>query len=61
MASKGQLVVRRPLLPSWLPSVELRGLRVGDRAADLRFSRDLRGSTQLEVLGRTDLEVRRVG
>ena len=59
--SDGQLVVRRPRLPSWLPSVELRGLRVGGRAAHLRFSRDLRGSTQLKVLGRTDLQVRQVG
>jgi glycogen debranching enzyme len=57
----GQLVVRRARLPSWLPSVVLRGLRVGGRSADLRFARDLRGSTQLEVLGRTDLDVRRMG
>ena len=56
-----QLVVRRPRLPSWLPSVELRGLRVGGRAADLRFSRDGGGSTKLEVLGKTDLEVQQLG
>ena len=52
-----QLVVRRPRLPSWLPSVELRGLRVGGRHVDLRFSRDLGGATQVEVLGKSDLEV----
>ena len=56
-----QLVVRRPRLPSWLPSVELRGLRVGGRAASLRFSRDGGGVTQLEVLGKTDLEVQQQG
>lgn len=56
-----KLVVRRPRLPSWLPSVTLRGLRVGGAAADLRFSRDGGGSTQLEVLGKTDLEVRQLG
>jgi glycogen debranching enzyme len=56
-----RLVVRRPRLPSWLPSVVLRGLRVGGRAADLRFSRDGGGSTRLEVLGRTDLEVQHLG
>jgi glycogen debranching enzyme len=57
----GRLVLRRPRLPSWLPSVVLRGLRVGGRAADLRFSRDGGGSTRLEVLGRTDLEVQHLG
>jgi glycogen debranching enzyme len=57
----GRLVVRRPRLPSWLPSVVLRGLRVGGRGADLRFSRDGGGVTQLEVLGRADLEVQRLG
>ena len=58
---EGRLVVRRPRLPSWLPSVTVRGLRVGGGAADLRFSRDLRGSTQLEVLRGSDLEVRQLG
>jgi glycogen debranching enzyme len=56
-----RLVVRRPRLPSWLPSVELRGLRVGGRAASLRFSRNGGGVTQLEVLGKTDLEVQQLG
>jgi glycogen debranching enzyme len=57
----GRLVVRRPRLPTWLPSVVLQGLRVGGRAADLRFSRDGGGVTQLEVLGKTDLEVEQLG
>jgi glycogen debranching enzyme len=57
----GQLVVRRPRLPSWLPSVDLRGLRVGGKAADLRFSRVGDGATRLEVLPGSDLEVRQIG
>ena len=55
-----RLVARRPRLPSWLPSVELRGLRVGGTSADLRFSRDGGGVTVLEVLGKADLEVQQV-
>ena len=60
-AFERRLVVRRPRLPSWLPSVELRDLRVGGRGADLRFSRDGGGVTQLRVLGKADLEVQPVG
>jgi glycogen debranching enzyme len=56
-----RLVVRRPRLPSWLPSVELRGVRVGRARADLRFSRDGGGLTRLEVLGKADLEVEQIG
>ena len=55
-----RLVVRRPRLPSWLPSVELRGVRVGGRGADLRFKRDGGGKTELEILGKADLEVQQV-
>jgi glycogen debranching enzyme len=55
-----RLVVRRPRLPSWLPSVVLRGLRVGPGRADLRFYRNARGATQLEVLRKADLDVRRL-
>jgi glycogen debranching enzyme len=59
-AFEQRLVVRRPRLPSWLPSVELRGLRVGGRTASLRFARDGGGVTRLEVLGKTDLEVQQL-
>ncbi|HVQ23238.1 MAG TPA: amylo-alpha-1,6-glucosidase, partial [Candidatus Saccharimonadia bacterium] len=51
------LLVRRPRLPSWLPSVHLRGLRVGSGRADLRFTREVGGSTRLEVLRSRDLDV----
>jgi len=55
-----RLVVRRPRLPSWLPSVTLRGLRVGGQHANLRFARDAHGATQLEILRGTDLEVQQL-
>jgi glycogen debranching enzyme len=58
---EGRLVVRRPRLPSWLPSVTLRGVRVGGRSADLRFARDGGGVTQLEVMGKSDLDVHQLG
>jgi glycogen debranching enzyme len=56
-----RLVVRRPRLPSWLPSVELNGLAVGGARANLRFVRDGGGATRLEIPGKTDLEVQQVG
>jgi glycogen debranching enzyme len=56
-----RLVVRRPRLPSWLPSVSLRGLRVGGQRANLRFSRDAHGATKVEVLRGTNLEVHEAG
>jgi glycogen debranching enzyme len=56
-----RLVVRRPRLPSWLPSVSLRGLRVAGKKANLRFARDAHGATQLEILRGTDLEVHQAG
>jgi glycogen debranching enzyme len=39
-----------PHLPEWLPSLTLRGLRVGDAAVDLRFERDSAGRTDYRVL-----------
>ncbi len=39
-----------PHLPAWLPGVTLRGLRVGDAAADLTFQRDEDGRTDYRVL-----------
>jgi glycogen debranching enzyme len=51
------LELERPLLPSWLPRLTLRGLRVGDATIDLLFHR-WRGTTSAEVLQRTgDVEV----
>ncbi|MGH7504785.1 MAG: amylo-alpha-1,6-glucosidase, partial [Longimicrobiales bacterium] len=41
-----------PALPSWLPEVVLRGLRIGGATATLRFWRDARGSSHAEVLHR---------
>jgi glycogen debranching enzyme len=56
-----RLTVRRPRLPSWLPNVELRSLRVGVGRADLRFERDARGTTRVEVTRADALEVRVAG
>jgi glycogen debranching enzyme len=39
-----------PLLPAWLPAVELHGLRVGNTTASLRFWRDGRDRAQVRVL-----------
>jgi glycogen debranching enzyme len=38
-----------PVLPPWLPEVELRGLRVGSTLASLRFRRDTKGRSHAEV------------
>lgn len=39
-----------PVLPSWLPEVELRGLRVGSTMASLRFRRDTKGRSHAEII-----------
>jgi glycogen debranching enzyme len=43
-------LVADPVLPAWLPAVELHGLRLGATRASLRFSRDERGRGHVEVL-----------
>jgi glycogen debranching enzyme len=42
-----------PVLPEWLPEIELRGLRVGAAAVDLRCWRDGRGRGRFRVTGRS--------
>jgi glycogen debranching enzyme len=39
-----------PHLPEWLPSLTLRGLRVGEASVDLEFTRTERGRTDYRVL-----------
>jgi glycogen debranching enzyme len=51
LAPFGTLVID-PALPSWLPEVIVRDLRVGDARATLRFWRDADGSSKFEVLGK---------
>jgi glycogen debranching enzyme len=51
IASLRTLVVD-PLLPSWLPDLVLRDLRVGDARVTLRFSRAADGTSTFEVLHR---------
>jgi glycogen debranching enzyme len=44
----GVLVVD-PHLPEWLPTLRLRGLRVGDAVLDMRFQRTTDGATDFEI------------
>ena len=39
-----------PYLPEWLPEITLRGLRVGQATADIRFFRKDDGKSDYEVL-----------
>lgn len=47
-----------PILPDWLPELEVRGLRVGGGEVDLRFRRDRRGRSRFEVLARRGRRLR---
>lgn len=47
-----RLLLVDPALPPWLPDLTVENLHVGEGAVDLRFSRDRRGKTQVQVLGR---------
>lgn len=44
------LALVRPRLPEWLPTLTLRGLRVGDATVSIRFERRADGSTDHDVL-----------
>jgi glycogen debranching enzyme len=46
------LLIVDPLLPTWLPEVVLHNLRLGGATASLRFWRDARGDSHVEVLHR---------
>ena len=43
------LLVVDPVLPAWLPEVRLRGLRLGDASATVRFWRDKHGDSHAEL------------
>jgi len=45
-----RLLLVDPILPTWLPELVLRGLRVGEARIDLRFWRDGDGDSHYEVL-----------
>jgi glycogen debranching enzyme len=49
-APAGMLGLVRPKLPDWLPQLTVRGIRVGEAKADLRFERRADGSTDYDVL-----------
>lgn len=42
-----------PVLPEWLPWIELQGLHVGNARVDLRFWRDRRGRSRWKVLDKS--------
>jgi hypothetical protein len=52
-APAGVLGLVRPRLPPWLPSVTLRGLRVGQATVTLHFERDDDGSARHSVIDQT--------
>lgn len=47
-----RLLLVDPALPPWLPELTLRGLRVGEAVATLRFHRDPEGRSRWEVVER---------
>jgi glycogen debranching enzyme len=51
-ASRRRLTMTHPCLPTWLDSLEIRGLRVADGQIDLRIARG-RQSAAIEVTGRS--------
>ncbi len=58
-AFEHRLRIVRPVLPSFVNEIELRGLRVGDARADLRFKRTAKGVTvnTLDVRGQLNIVV----
>jgi len=55
-----RLRVVRPMLPDFVDELEVRGLRVGAAKTDLRFTRQTKGETDVEVLtieGQLDIQV----
>jgi glycogen debranching enzyme len=56
-ALSGRLRIVRPLLPHFVDSLEVRGLRVGDGRADLRYSTTGHGDVAVEVVRSTGVEV----
>ncbi|HEY9720968.1 MAG TPA: amylo-alpha-1,6-glucosidase [Oscillatoriaceae cyanobacterium] len=48
-ASKHQLLIKQPSLPSWVENVYLRGLRIGNSVVDLQFLQ-MNGVTTVRVL-----------
>jgi hypothetical protein len=44
------VLVADPVLPEWLPAIELHGMRIGRTTASLRFWRDDRGHSHTRVL-----------
>jgi glycogen debranching enzyme len=47
------LALLQPRLPSWLPELTVRNVRVGDAVVSLRFTRQANGSAAHEVLDKT--------
>jgi glycogen debranching enzyme len=47
-----ELLAVDPILPSWIPDLTLRNLRIGDASVTLRFFRNEAGDSDFEVLER---------
>ena len=45
-----ELLAVDPVLPAWMPSLTIRGLRVGAATVTLRFERDAEGRTSMDVI-----------
>jgi hypothetical protein len=55
-----RLLLVDPELPEWLPTITLRGLRVGDATVNIRFDREKNGHANFAVTDqRGDLKVMR--
>ena len=52
VAPERRIVFSKPFLPSFLPQVSLRGLRVGEVSVDLLLTRHNEGDVGVNVLGR---------
>ena len=55
-AEKNRLMLRQPMLPEWLDHLELRGLRLGNRNAHIRFA-CLGQDTSVTLTGDTGIDV----
>jgi glycogen debranching enzyme len=51
-ASRGQLLIKQPILPPWMENVYLRGLRIGACTVDLQFMQ-MNGVTTCRVLSKS--------
>jgi hypothetical protein len=56
-AEKNRLIFRDPVLPEWLPRVEVRGLRIRDSTLDVLAVRTAEGAVVEVLEQRGDAEI----